>query len=349
MGRACRIATLVLLGLAGGLRVHNVHIDHSRVRDLQALRRATRLRPQAHHLILGDFNFVSEGADSMDPTAGSETRTAEGENVATWLRLFPDWTEMLQPEMIHRGRERGWARLDRCCSNLSRGFWMSMHVATSVGPCGDAAGHLSDHCPLLARWSRTSARSRFLGRIPEWVLQSPRWHAKLTNDQEDMWARLAVVKEHMRLAARKVMLEEPHCGYRDVGYQLSLAMGNMRCMTADDEVSLRRMVARSPAVRSALERPRGLPRSPKGWSGSSTSSWRRSWLQSWPGRSTARTQTSRRGGSTRVRICLGRLRLGVSGGRRIASEPLWVKKESLRPAQRHRRGSLPRIGRKSSP
>lgn len=42
------------------------------------------------------------------------------------LLYFSERAEMLQSALTRRRREGGlsWARLDRCCSNMGRGFWM---------------------------------------------------------------------------------------------------------------------------------------------------------------------------------------------------------------------------------
>lgn len=69
-----------------------------------------------------------------------------------------------------------------------------------------------------------------------------------------------VVKAHMRRAAQEVMLEEPHGGYRVVGYQLAPAMGAMRCVASGDAASWRTMADRSLTARAALEVPRGQAR-----------------------------------------------------------------------------------------
>lgn len=166
--------------------------------------------------------------------------------------------------MTHRGRVGGsWARLDRCYSSI----WMAGHLVASVSDYGDRIGPLSDHCPLLMRWACPRPRLHFPQRVPEWVLQSARWHSRLAaaleealDPTDDEWAQVEVVKALMRRAAREVIREEPYGGIRDVGYQLSVALGIMRCLIAGDEAPLRRLSERSPAMRIALAHPRGPAR-----------------------------------------------------------------------------------------
>lgn len=80
----------------------------------------------------------------------------------------------------------------------------------------------------------------------------------MAHDPEgDEWLQLEVVKAQMRRAAREVILEEPHGGLRDMGYQLAVAMGAMRCVVAGDASSLCRLGDRSPAVRAAIARSGG--------------------------------------------------------------------------------------------
>lgn len=110
-GGAGRMATLALSGAEGDLRIHSVNLHHTgaagRARDIRMLRRASRVDPQAYHVILCGCNFVLDGGDSMDPMAASGRRTVACEDMAAWNASFSEWTDLLQPEVTHRGREGG--------------------------------------------------------------------------------------------------------------------------------------------------------------------------------------------------------------------------------------------------
>lgn len=226
-------------------------------------RRSSLCRPFAHHLALGVFSSFFQPPDRLDPLDVAAQRCFVGEDVAAWHEHFASRVELFQSEMTHRRRDGGsWARLDRCYSSMDGGFWMLMDLAASVAMIGDAAGHLSNHCSLLLCWSCLRARLGFRCCLPEWVLKSGPLRTKLEkslasawDDEEDELIQLEVLKFHMRRVAKSVIFEEAYGWVRDVGCQLYVAMGALRCVIAGEEQSLCRVPERSLAVWAAVARP----------------------------------------------------------------------------------------------
>lgn len=83
----------------------------------------------------------------------------------------------------------------------------------------------------------------------------------------------------------------------------------------------------------------------RGWSVSSSCSWKRSLLRSLPGRGMARTSTRRQRGKTRGRSCSDSQRRGVRGGLWPAFARSWTRMVTVESeaAERFARGRVPRL------
>ena len=158
-------------------------------------------------IIGGDFNFVSESKDRLN-----ETFSAEDDTLSDVIANFPNIAELYQPAHTRDGTtltSTSSARLDRLYHNLSEGLTQQLCVHTSVVSPFSASGRVSDHAPVVSRFS-APVRSFLPRALPPWVFSRPDFQDFFPNEAFKMngncWANLRHLKGVIRAHAESIIL-----------------------------------------------------------------------------------------------------------------------------------------------
>ena len=171
-------------GPAGSLSVFAVYLspDSSLERDRQIKQRFKKYDAKHHNLVLGDFNFVLQGADRIcKKQASCKADTADESNSSTWNELANanQLKEFVQGSYSYEN-SFGWSRIDRASTN--------MHVADvqAIGSScwvPDHPRHLTDHkrLAICLCWRSSSTEGR---PIPKWVVSHGDFFAELKDEYD---------------------------------------------------------------------------------------------------------------------------------------------------------------------
>ena len=258
-----RIAIMILSGPAGDMAIYNVHMDHEshelREKQLHQIAEHQTRHATSHIVMAGDWNFAMAAGDRISPTSGNEQAHPDRE-AALWDNLFPNFTELFQPEPTRRGRAGGqWARLDCIYSNMHSSELMSRRVGANILSFPMPSLPLSDHAPVfgsILHGPPSIPGARFPHRIPDWVFRDTKWAelvaAKSAEsrllDLQDCWVGLAMLKDIFHRAAEEIIASQNLQGQESTQLKLNKTMGALKAIRIGDAESFRRCAESYPHI-----------------------------------------------------------------------------------------------------